>query len=282
MNEHQIHCFFLVAEEMNFSKAARRFGISQPAVSKTIATLESELGVLLFSREKSKTVRLTEAGERYLAFFRETAERWARLHSEFENETKNAPLRFILPDYLDGLFPPPQMAGQTVTMQALPLSELAAALNQGHADFALCLQDEFLPIRQYRFTTIGRSEAVFFFSPAHFQRFERELSPTDFADSVCYFVAGESHRRMNLWLEQACLPHGFRPRIVYLSDWVQVLEKVRAGQGVTLCYDFCAAEVESLSAVGLGSWQVFLLVSKRRISTKICDEMLHALQQQFP
>ena len=55
----------VLAEELNFSRAARRLHISQPALTKQVSELESRLGVLLFNRDK-QTVTLTAAGRAYI------------------------------------------------------------------------------------------------------------------------------------------------------------------------------------------------------------------------
>lgn len=58
--------FIIVCEEMSFSRAAKRLGISQPAVTFQINMLEGELGLDLFIREQQRILALTEAGKSYL------------------------------------------------------------------------------------------------------------------------------------------------------------------------------------------------------------------------
>jgi DNA-binding transcriptional LysR family regulator len=61
VNTQQIKYFTAVARHLNFTEAARSVHLSQPALSKQIALLESELGFDLFVRT-SRSVRLTPAG----------------------------------------------------------------------------------------------------------------------------------------------------------------------------------------------------------------------------
>ncbi len=77
MTDSQRNCFLAVAEYRSFSKAAAALYVSQPAVSKNILTLESELGTPLFDRQ-GKLVVLTKAGEIFLNFLME-------YRREFEN-----------------------------------------------------------------------------------------------------------------------------------------------------------------------------------------------------
>ena len=61
MDTQNLQAFVKVAESCSFSEAAESLHITQPAVSKRIAALESQLDCKLFDRI-SRTVQLTEAG----------------------------------------------------------------------------------------------------------------------------------------------------------------------------------------------------------------------------
>lgn len=70
MTDTQKRYFLAVAKYLNFSKASEALFVSQPAVSKSITTLEAELGVSLFVRQ-GKYVALTGAGEIFRDFLLE-------------------------------------------------------------------------------------------------------------------------------------------------------------------------------------------------------------------
>jgi DNA-binding transcriptional LysR family regulator len=62
---HRLRCFLTVAQERNFTRAAQRLHIAQPALSRQVRRLEQELGVRLLDRT-TKYVEPTEAGRMLL------------------------------------------------------------------------------------------------------------------------------------------------------------------------------------------------------------------------
>ena len=67
----ELSAFVAIAERLSFAKAATHLGLSRSSLSETIRTLEEKLGVRLFNRT-TRSVALTEAGERLLARLRPT------------------------------------------------------------------------------------------------------------------------------------------------------------------------------------------------------------------
>jgi LysR family transcriptional regulator, benzoate and cis,cis-muconate-responsive activator of ben and cat genes len=62
MDLQDFRSFLVVAEELNFSRAAKRLGMSQPPLSRQIARIEEEFGSPLFFRT-TRSVSLTPVGE---------------------------------------------------------------------------------------------------------------------------------------------------------------------------------------------------------------------------
>jgi len=84
----QLYCFLTVARLEHMTKASEELHITQPALSRTIARLEEDIGVQLFDRD-GKTIHLNEYGQ--------TVRRYAqRIFGEIDN------LRYHIDDLKGG------------------------------------------------------------------------------------------------------------------------------------------------------------------------------------
>jgi len=66
----KIYTFLIINKESSFSKASKILGISQPAVTQQVRTLENYLGIDLFERKKNG-VALTKNGQSFLELAKE-------------------------------------------------------------------------------------------------------------------------------------------------------------------------------------------------------------------
>jgi len=71
MEMHQIRYFLALCEELNFTRAARRCGVTQPSLTNAIRALERELGGPVFNRKPR--IELTELGRTVWPFLQEIA-----------------------------------------------------------------------------------------------------------------------------------------------------------------------------------------------------------------
>ncbi|WLD76191.1 LysR family transcriptional regulator [Mogibacterium neglectum] len=67
MTLNQLRYFLAVAEHENYRKAAEKLYISQPSLSRSISSLETELGVLLFDKN-GRGIELTKEGRIFLIY----------------------------------------------------------------------------------------------------------------------------------------------------------------------------------------------------------------------
>ena len=81
MDINNLHAFIAVAEKKSFSRSAESLNLTQPAVSKRIAALESELDSRLFDRV-GRTVHLTEIGKVLLPSALKISSEVARIENE--------------------------------------------------------------------------------------------------------------------------------------------------------------------------------------------------------
>ena len=87
MELRQLEYFVAVAEEANFTRAAERIRVAQPAVSAQIQRLEREVGQPLLDRSR-RAVRLTAAGEAALPYARAALAAVADIHVAVDELTQ--------------------------------------------------------------------------------------------------------------------------------------------------------------------------------------------------
>jgi LysR family transcriptional regulator, benzoate and cis,cis-muconate-responsive activator of ben and cat genes len=83
MELRHLRYFVAVAEECNFTRAAKRLHIAQPPLSRQIQQLEEALGVQLFERN-ARPLKLTDTGR----FFYSHAVQLLAQTAELENRTE--------------------------------------------------------------------------------------------------------------------------------------------------------------------------------------------------
>lgn len=79
------------ADERNFTRAAARLHLSQPALHTKIANLGTALGTTLYVR-RGRQIEITEAGRQVQRFARELADSAAEFQAEFTGSTAQAPV----------------------------------------------------------------------------------------------------------------------------------------------------------------------------------------------
>ena len=95
MNFRQLQYAVRLSRVLNFSQVAEQFQITQPALSKQILSLESELGVRLFDRSTSP-LTLTPAGESFFKDARDLLYREDQLRRSMERYREGTKGRLVI------------------------------------------------------------------------------------------------------------------------------------------------------------------------------------------
>jgi DNA-binding transcriptional LysR family regulator len=86
MNNAQLQLIVKIADTGSFTKAGQELNMTQPAVSRAISSIETELGVTLFIRNRRNGVMLTDVGKRILHIFREILHGFEKVDQEIASE----------------------------------------------------------------------------------------------------------------------------------------------------------------------------------------------------
>lgn len=126
MEMHQVRYFLALAGTLNFTRAAERANVSQPALTRAIQQLEAELGGALFRRERANT-HLSELGQimrPYLEAILVQSEA-AREHANRLSQLTDATLR----------------VGVMCTIGPAVISDFIAEFSREHAEVELRVSD---------------------------------------------------------------------------------------------------------------------------------------------
>jgi DNA-binding transcriptional LysR family regulator len=235
----QLKIFVAIVESQTFTKAGRRLGLSQPAISQQLGALERQLGVPLLVRTPSGA-RPTTAGEVLLAYARrilQQLEEARRVLSDFDAVGSGVLRVGAGAAACEQLLPPIVGAFR----EAFPLLALQLAsggtkrtlrrLQEGRLDIGLVGLP--VPDSGIRVVELGREELVAVAAAAHPWAERERVSPKDLSEEplLIYGRRGQIFRRV----ERVLLHAGLFPHVAMEADVMSgVLGLVRAGFGVTV------------------------------------------------
>jgi DNA-binding transcriptional LysR family regulator len=245
--------FVAVGETQGFAAAGRRLRLSAPSVTRAIAGLEDHLGARLFHRT-TRTVRLTEAGARYLADCR-------RLLGELDDADASAAGAHAEPRGLLGLTAPIQFGRLHVTPVVLAFlaRHPAISVRTVFADRVVDLLDEGLdlavrigelPDSSLTAVRVGEVRRVVCAAPRYLRRRGTPRRPADLADhDAITFSAVTATSTWTFGGGQVVQPHNR----LYINTADVAVAAAVAGHGITRLLSYQVAD-----AVAAGQLTVVL------------------------
>ncbi|WP_160141586.1 LysR family transcriptional regulator [Salicibibacter halophilus] len=173
MEMSQLQNFIVTAEEGSMTKAADILLLSQPALSRSISSLESELGVPLFDRKNRKMV-LNRHGKAFLTDAKALMQRWE--HSKLQMKEMihptlgNISTAFVhslgiayVPEILKAF--QLENPGYTLTLQEAKAGSIIKDLLTNEVDFGFATQFRIFPELEY--TPLFKDNLVLIVSAHH-------------------------------------------------------------------------------------------------------------------
>lgn len=233
-----LRSFVVLAEELHFGRAAIRLHISQPALTKQIKRLESEIGGRLFERTTGR-VLLTPAGDA----LRDRAGVLVKDASALESFARQAVLGNLerlrigfgiamIGDLLPRAVIAFRKSYPTVSLEMQDLG--SQIIVESVLDGALDIGFVRMPIANSRLeSTMVLREQMLLALPA--DRFPKRVSLLSLRDEPFVLIARSTSETFQLHALNLCREAGFTANVVQeAKETFTVLNLVRAGLGVTL------------------------------------------------
>lgn len=282
MNTQQLRTFVAVVEHGSFSEAARVLGVSQPAVTMQIQSLEGALGATLLDR-RYRRVDLTEAGRtllpharRVLAQIEEASDEIAALSGTVTGRltiaASTTPGVYVIPRLLGGFISANPEVG--VTIEVHDTAAVVEAVESGRAHIGMTGAT----VRGARvtFEELGTDELLLICSPGHRLAGARGVSLADLAEEA--WVLRESGSGTRQVSERLLADHGLDPEelrvVVELGTGEAIVSAVQGGLGIAVLSRHVAAralslgDVVAVDAKGLPATRPFYVVKSKGTPTR--------------
>lgn len=269
MDVYELRSFVVLAEQLHFGRAASILHLSQPALTKQIRKIESELGSSLFERGTQGT-RLTALGFSWLPQVRETLVKFDQLVLDGQKGAQGqiGRLKIGFGFHTLDLVPPvvvklrEQSPRVEISLQDMSTREQMLALQEGRLDIGFVRMSAvssskytLLPVVKDRLTLVSASanvtETVATAADdraemktlagagaregARTAGGEKRLTLADCVDRPFVMISKERSPGFYGHVLQLCASQGFHPRVVQeVTEFTTALALVRAGMGVTI------------------------------------------------
>ena len=242
MNDLQIDYFLAVADSGSFTRAAQKFYISQPAISRVISALERELGFPLFDRTNRRTT-LTSAGKLFYEAFCQSKQLIAAAVQAAQsiNSDESGTIQLGLLSGLDfsslilNLDERFARTYPNITMNTVfsDFQELRNSLENGRADAILTIEDSLPRMPQAQTRILAESFRLLLYAKRHPLAGNDGLTPWDFRAERFLVVMDENPHAGDL-VTQYCAPYGFSPRLLTVPNIDSLVAGVQNLQGVAI------------------------------------------------
>mgnify|MGYP000302563586 CR=1 FL=1 len=239
----QMKYFIMAAKCQNFTKAADKLFITQPALSRQIAAIEMELNMQLFVRN-NRSVKLTPAAVVLLNEFENIYNDYnlaiAKAASSFEGMNGELNIGILEGAYVGDLFPDvlrhfahfyPQ---GKLNLRNYCFNSLIEKLYSNELDVIITLHFDVAGRDKIRYSIIENTRDHVVVHKDHPLANEKHVRLSDFKDDTILMVSPEDSEMSSRLILAACKNCGFTPKVKFASSLQEEMLWVEAGVGVCI------------------------------------------------
>lgn len=239
----QIKYFITAAKCLNFTKAASKLYITQPALSRQISAIEEELNVQLFVRN-NRSVKLTPAGmalvEPFERIYNEYNVAVARALNSFAGLAGEVNIGVLDGAYVGDLFPGvlshfnQYYPHVKINLRNYSFNALVEKLYANELDLILTLKFDVDQRERIGYQVIEHGVDHVVVHKNHRLANASYVKLSDFRDDVFIMVSPEDSEESPKLIIDACKQEGFYPRVRFASSLQEEMLWVEAGVGVCI------------------------------------------------
>lgn len=292
LNLYQLHIFQTVAQEGSFSRAAEQLYLTQPAVSQHIQTLETNLGVQLFTRGR-RGIKLTPSGKILtdythclLRLAEETREAVTRVDELDVPQQVNIGASpgigiYLLPNWIKSFHY--RYPSLSVTMKTAVTPLVVEAIRCG--DIKIGIIEGELTDDQVPSAPLWDEEIVIVVSTAHPWHSKQTLTINELAGQ--FFVVREKGSLTRAWEEQVLKERGISAQIIAEFDSPAAIKQaVASGLGTALLPLFAVQSDYNLHPLRLSSGPLHrtlkLIWGEHSLENQAVQAFISHLSNEFP
>ena len=248
MNISQLKCFLVSAKYLSFTKAAKVMFLTQSVVSRQIQSLEEELGVTLFIRER-KRIYLTPAGAVMY-------ERLPHIHSSLESligdiqAIENGSAGKLVIGMVEGHYLSDQLnpavrwftdrnSKLQLSLKLYGMKDIIPALYNSELDIAVTALSDVVTFPEINTYEIGTDKIYLCCRNNHPALQNNEPKLIDFKNDCFFCFPEEISKHMSSQIMRACKQAGFMPKIKTLSGMGEMFVWLEMGLGVAFVSIHC-------------------------------------------
>lgn len=251
MTFRQIEYFMTIAECKNFSVAAKKLYVSQPAISQQLSMMEQELGYSLFARS-NRRVDLTKAGE----IFYDACLQMRKIYND-----ANARIEKMLCQdagqltigMLESMSVPPlskllkdfslSHAADSIQMESHSFSGLIKGLSSGKLDLIITLSLD-PGIRHVQQKHLIETPCILVISKNHPLSGKENLTIRDFDNDIFYQIANDDLPSADHFMNSLFSKFGITPqKSICVPNPSSMLLMLESGAGVGVMDQFSCPEI---------------------------------------